>query len=131
MRFTRRTAILISVAITGLATVATATAAAASASSAQSTVRAVTSCIKVTATIRLGRGLRPIGAATDPTTNTIYVTNFGNDTVSVISGRTNTVTATIRVGRLPVGVAANPKTNTSYVVNDEDSTVSVLASCRR
>jgi hypothetical protein len=48
-----------------------------------------------------------------------------------ISGRTNRVTATIRVGRLPVGVAANPETGTSYVVNDEDSTVSVLAPCRR
>ena len=35
----------------------------------------------------------------------------------MISGRTNTVTATIGVGTEPVGVAVDPKTNTIYVTN--------------
>jgi DNA-binding beta-propeller fold protein YncE len=47
----------------------------------------------------------------------------------VISGRTNTVVATIPVGTDPFGVAANPRTNTIYVANDLDNTVSVLTSC--
>jgi YVTN family beta-propeller protein len=51
-----------------------------------------------------------------------------DNTVSVISGQTNTVTATIRVGLDPRGVAANPKTNTIYVANSGSNTVSVLGS---
>jgi DNA-binding beta-propeller fold protein YncE len=50
--------------------------------------------------------------------------------VSVISGRTNTVVATIRVGLTPDGVAVNPKTGTIYAANSDDSTVSVIAPCR-
>ncbi len=47
--------------------------------------------------------------------------------VSVISGRTNTVVATVRVGSAPNGVAANPKTNTIYVTNAASKTVSVIS----
>jgi len=89
MRFTQRTVILITVAIAGLASAATTMATAASASVAASTADAA-SC-GVTATIPVGAG--PIGVATDPKTNTIYVTNGPADTVSVINGNTNTVTA--------------------------------------
>jgi YVTN family beta-propeller protein len=45
----------------------------------------------------------------------------------VISGETNTVTATIPVGSFPEGAAADPKTNTVYVTNDLDNTVSVIS----
>ena len=38
-----------------------------------------------------------------------------DNTVSVISGRTDTVTATIPVGNAPGEVATNPLTNTAYV----------------
>src|SRR5260370_42519443 len=66
------------------------------------------------ATIRVGRV--PAGVAVNPRTDTIYVANLNSGTVSVISGRINTVTATIHLGgRFPVGVAANPRTNTMYV----------------
>lgn len=44
-----------------------------------------------------------IGVAADPRSDTIYVTNEGSGTMSVISGGTDTVTATIRVGRSPYG----------------------------
>ncbi len=47
-------------------------------------------------------------------------------TVSVISGRTNTVVASIRVGQAPQGVAVNPKTDTVYVANGDNNTVSVI-----
>ena len=62
------------------------------------------------------------------------MTNDNDDTVSVISGRTNTVTATVRVGitgtfATPSGVAVDPKTNTAYVANPGDGTMSVLAPC--
>ena len=47
--------------------------------------------------------------------------------MSVISGRTNTVTATITVGIYPFGVATNPVTDTVYVTNFTDNTVSVIS----
>src|SRR5712692_5639309 len=112
MRFTQRAAMLITVAVTGLALAAATTAAAAPASSARDTAGAAKGCITVTATIHVGN--LPNGVAADPRTNTVYVANAGGGTVtvSVISGRTNTVTATIRVPGFPFGVAADPKTDT-------------------
>src|SRR5215831_12414549 len=83
---------------------------------------------------RLHLGHRPVrvggdpdGVAADPKTHTVYVTNISRNTVSVISGRSNTVTATIRVGLFPARVATNPKTNTIYVANAASSTVSVIS----
>ena len=65
-------------------------------------------------------GRQPFRIAADPRTNTIYLTNDGSDTVSVISGRTNAVTAAIRVGRFPVGIAADPRTGRIYVTQDSN-----------
>src|SRR5689334_8480592 len=107
MRSTQRMVIPLIAAVAGLASAATAMAPAASASVAAGTAGAG-SC-GVAATIPVGAG--PIGVATDPRTNTIYVTNGPADTVSAISGNTNTVTATIPVGAGPIAVAANRKTN--------------------
>jgi DNA-binding beta-propeller fold protein YncE len=47
--------------------------------------------------------------------------------VSVISGGTNTVAATIPVGNGPVAVAVNPLTGAVYTVNMGDDTVSVIS----
>ena len=55
------------------------------------------------------------------------MTSSGN-TVSAISARTNTITATIPAGSGPF-IAANPRTNKIYEANSEDNTVSVLRSC--
>ena len=68
-------------------------------------------------------------------TNTVYVANFGvlstgspsDNTVSVISGKTNTVTATIPVGDAPGEVGTDPLTNTAYVTNFADDTVSKIS----
>jgi len=59
-------------------------------------------------------------------TNTIYVTNYASNTISVIDGTSNKVTANITVGKSPVGIALNPITNKVYVTNIQPSTVSVI-----
>lgn len=56
-----------------------------------------------------------------------YITNSGDNTVSVIDTATNAVTATIAVGKYPYGVAVHPDGSTVYVTNTEDATVSVIA----
>ena len=43
-------------------------------------------------------GSAPLAVAVNPSTNTVYVANFGDNSVSVIKGKTNTVTATVPVG---------------------------------
>ncbi len=62
----------------------------------------------------------------DPATDTVYVTDYYDGTVSVIDGATNTVTATIPVGSGPDGVGVDPATDTVYVTNFNDGTVSVI-----
>ena len=103
MRHTQRTVILITLVTTVLATVATSTAAAAPA--ARGTTRMAKGCISVIATIPVGNA--PFGIAANSKTRTIYVTNAADRTVSVINGRTNTVTATVPVGVDAVAAAAN------------------------
>ena len=71
----------------------------------------------VTATIPVGSG--PDGVAVDPAAGTVYVTNYGDGTVSVIDAATNTVTATIPVGSGPDGVAVDPAAGTVYVTNEQ------------
>jgi YVTN family beta-propeller protein len=115
--------------MTGLGAASSSTAAAAPAASVRGTAPAAGGCVRVIATIPVGTV--PMGVATTPRTNTIYVTNSVDNTVSVISGRTNKVVATIPVGNDPFAVAANPRTNTAYVANDRSRTVSVLAPCSR
>jgi YVTN family beta-propeller protein len=79
----------------------------------------------VSTTIPVGSG--PYGVAVNPLASTVYVANAGSDTVSVIGGRTNTVTATIPVGNEPDAVAVNPLANRAYVANIVDGTVSVIS----
>ena len=78
----------------------------------------------VTRTIPVGS--LPQAVAVDPATRTVYVTNAGDNTVSVIDEATMTVTHTIPVGTNPDAVAVDPDTRTVYVTNDNDDTVSVI-----
>ena len=71
-------------------------------------------------------GNSPYGVAVNPSTNTVYVANYADNSVSVINGSTNTVTATVSVGSIPSAVAVNPSTNTVYVANYADKSVSVI-----
>jgi YVTN family beta-propeller protein len=54
------------------------------------------------------------------------VVNEGDNTVSVLDGRTGAVTATVRVGRSPRTVAVSPDGRLAYVSNGDDDTVSIL-----
>jgi len=79
----------------------------------------------VTATVPVGTS--PVGVAVSPLTSDVYVTNFKDGTVSVISGQTRMVTATIPVGTSPDGVAVSPLTGAVYVANVGVAAVSVIS----
>ncbi len=55
-----------------------------------------------------------------------YVTNSGNDTVSVIDTGTDRVILTVPVGRVPRAVGVHPRGAAAYAGNVTDRTVSVL-----
>ncbi len=61
----------------------------------------------------------------NPATDKIYVTNFGDGTVTVIDGPTDTAT-TVTVGTHDEFLVVNPVTNKIYVNNRRDGTVSVI-----
>jgi len=69
--------------------------------------------------------------AVDPATNTTYFADFSSNEVSVVSGATNTVTATIPLSGTPRGIAVDPVTGTVYVslvtstVTSEPSVVAI------
>jgi YVTN family beta-propeller protein len=55
-----------------------------------------------------------------------YITNVGDNTVSVIDVASNAVVATIPVGGVPDGVAITPDGTNAYVTNAFDNDVSVI-----
>jgi YVTN family beta-propeller protein len=83
-------------------------------------------------------GVAPIGDAVDQKTDTVYVVDTGDGTVSVIDGKTCNaeVTAgcgkvhTIHVGGGPNVDAIDEQTDTIYVANSNDDTVSVIDGAR-
>jgi len=90
-------------------------------------------CDQTPATINVGAG--PFALGIDTSTDTIYVANNGDNTVSVIDGATCNGThtngcrrtpPTIAVGNGPDGIAVDQTTNTIYVANGGDNTVSMI-----
>ena len=89
----------------------------------------------VVTTIPLAANSGPTGVAFDPVNNDLYVTshNSGN-TVSVINGTRNTVTATINIGGTsgtgagPYYAAFDPANRNIYVTNPGSNTTSVISS---
>jgi len=81
-------------------------------------------------------GSEPGGVAVTSDGSKVYVTNFGDDTVSVIGTASKTVTATIPIPRCPyaaygaAGVAVTPDGSMVYVTNAICSTVSVIDTAR-
>ena len=80
-------------------------------------------------------GNDPDGIAVDQATDTIYVANADDNTVSVIDGAACNATVTsgcgqsppvIAVGSGPIAVAVDQVTDTAYVANAGDNTVSVI-----
>jgi YVTN family beta-propeller protein len=91
-------------------------------------------CRRAWPTVTVGSVLL-FGIAIDQATDTVYVTNLGGNTVSVINGATcnaqvttgcGKTPATIAVGNGPAGVAIDQATGTVYVANAGDNTVSVI-----
>ena len=87
------------------------------------------------ATVATGKG--PIGMAEDPASQTLYVANGPDNTVSVIDAAhcnaqqtagCGETAPTVPVGTFPTAVAVNPETRTVYVANAGDNTVSVIDS---
>ena len=72
------------------------------------------------------RGTIPYGIAYNSANNNMYVANFGSSTVSIISGSTDSVIATILVGRFPIWIAYAPPNNKLYVTNLGSSDVYVI-----
>jgi YVTN family beta-propeller protein len=80
-------------------------------------------------------GAEPTDVAVDTANNSVYVTNQGRGTVSVLDARTcdtmnnagcRNPAATIHVGTSPAGVAVDQATGTVYVANNGGNTVSVI-----
>ena len=71
-------------------------------------------------------GNDPRGVAVDPDNTYIYVTNYADDTVSVVSFSSKAVTKTISVGDGPYGISVTPSGDFVYVVNQLSNNVSVI-----
>jgi DNA-binding beta-propeller fold protein YncE len=80
-------------------------------------------------------GDRAFAVVVNPATETIYVANRNDNTVSVIDGRScngsyttgcGQTWPTVAVGASPQALAVNTGTNTIYVTNTNDNTVSVI-----
>jgi YVTN family beta-propeller protein len=75
-------------------------------------------------------GNDPRGVAVTPDQAYLYVTNYGDNTVSVINLSTWAVVKTITeadgIGEGPFGVSVNPSGDFAYVVNEKSGTVSVI-----
>ncbi len=85
--------------------------------------------------MKVGSG--PSTVAVDQATDTVYVTNVNDNTVSVINGATcnarvtsgcGQTPATVPVGGAPIGIFADDANHTVYVANFNDSTVSMIDS---
>ena len=70
------------------------------------------------------------GIAADPETGTVWVAENGANTVTLVSGGTNSVARNLATGDQPVAVAVDPVTGTVWVVNNYDGTVTEYAYSR-
>lgn len=71
-------------------------------------------------------GNHPAHVVTDAEGRLAFVTNAGDDTVSVVDLAAQEVVGTIATGDYPHGLRARPQTDELYVANVEDGTVSVI-----
>ncbi len=85
----------------------------------------VVCAVEVTATISVGSD--PRGVVYDSSKGEIFVVNYYDNTVSVISDNSYTVVATVPVGAYPVGVAYDLGKGEIFVTNSDDDTVSVIS----
>jgi YVTN family beta-propeller protein len=80
---------------------------------------------KVTATITVGKS--PDSVAVDSGAKIVYVTNSGDDTVSVIDAASNAVKTSVKVGKKPEGIAIDSQAKKAVVTNNgDDGSVSII-----
>ena len=81
---------------------------------------------KSTASIPVSTGKIPCAIAINSKTNTLYVANYGDDSVTVIDGSKHVAVATVHVGAQPHAIAVDAKTNLIYVANTHGNSVTVI-----
>ena len=74
----------------------------------------------------IGVGTQPYAVAVNDIDDTVYVTNNGSNTVSVIDGRTGILSSSIAVGSNPQAVAVNQADDTVYIANTLSSSLSII-----
>ena len=93
----------------------------------------IAGCDQTPPTIAVGNG--PNGITVNPSTDTVYVANNDDNTVSVIDGATCNAThmggcgqipQTVAVGNGPYSIAVDQRTDTVYVGNLTGSTLSLI-----
>lgn len=87
-----------------------------------SVVRNTGDQLEIVGNIGVGSGAGKL--AIDPDTENVYITNFNDNTVSVLNG--NQIVATLEVGWYPYGIAVNPQNGWVYVSNTNERTVLAL-----
>lgn len=74
----------------------------------------------------LPAGAIPCAIAVDSKTNTLYVANYGDNTVTAVNAGTGQAIATLAVGERPKAIAFDPVLNLIYVANAGGNTVTVI-----
>jgi YVTN family beta-propeller protein len=70
--------------------------------------------------------VHPKTIAIDDGPNTLYISSLTTNSLYVVNGGDNTVSVQIPVGTAPYGVDVNPVTQKAYVANTDDNTISVI-----
>ncbi|WP_116041819.1 YncE family protein [Amycolatopsis palatopharyngis] len=76
--------------------------------------------------LRVHVGDRPFALAVDSTTNTVYVGNSGEGSISIVDGARGVVRATVPIGGRVSDIAVNEITGKLYASNSSGGTVTVL-----
>lgn len=84
-----------------------------------------------TVTAKVPVGMHPAHVVVSPDGRFAYVTNGGDDTVSVIDTLAQRAVATIPVGNYPHGLRISPDGKQAYVANLKGGTVSVIDTASR
>jgi YVTN family beta-propeller protein len=74
----------------------------------------------------IGSGQLPCAVAVNAKTNTVYVANYGDDSVTVIDGVKRVAVTTVLVGSRPLAIAVDSQNNRIYVANMHGNSVTVI-----
>ena len=75
---------------------------------------------------RIPTGQIPCSVGVNPRTNTIYVVNYADNSITAIDSSKGLAIATIAVGKRPEAIAVDTKHNRVYVANTQGNSVTVI-----